>query len=265
MAGTSGRRARGYRRSFSCAKRWVGEISFRPLAINRPRVLCPGLFCIYTDGVGGVRHSKWDRHPNSRSGTACGNASDPYLFMSMREFPSSLGLSGSMLIAHPNLLDPNFRRSVLIISTNDPHEGSFGLVLNRASEKTVGELLPTHELGLLAELPVFLGGPVARDQLTFAAFNWVKGALRIKTHLLLDEARDLAADGEGSVRAFLGYAGWSKGQLEAELEQKAWLVQRPDEEILDIDKCMDMWPTIMREQGPWFRLLAAAPDDPTLN
>ena len=68
----------------------------------------------------------------------------------------------------------------------------------------------------------------------------------------------------GIVRAFLGYAGWSKGQLEAELEQKAWLVQKPDEEILDIERCMDLWPTIMREQGPWFRLLAAAPDDPSL-
>jgi putative transcriptional regulator len=183
----------------------------------------------------------------------------------MREFPSSLGLSGTLLIAHPNLLDPNFRRSVLIVSTSDPHEGSFGLVVNRATEKTVGELLPDHELGLLEDLPVFFGGPVARDQLTFAAFHWEEDVLRIRTHLLLDEARELAADGEGSVRAFLGYAGWSKGQLEAEVEQKAWLVQRPDREIVDIERCLEMWPTIMREQGPWFRLLASAPDDPSLN
>jgi putative transcriptional regulator len=183
----------------------------------------------------------------------------------MREFPSSLGLPGSLLIAHPNLLDPNFRRSVLIISSSDPIDGSFGLVLNRATEKTVGDLLPDRELGLLEALPVFFGGPVARDQLTFAAFHWVDDILRIRTHLLLDEARELAADGEGSVRAFLGYSGWSKGQLEAELDQKAWLVQKPDQAILDIETCLDLWPTIMRDQGPWFRLLAAAPDDPSLN
>ncbi len=170
-----------------------------------------------------------------------------------------------MLIAHPNLLDPNFRRSVLIISASDPHEGSFGLIVNRATEKTVGDLLPEHELGPLGELPVFVGGPVGRDQLTFAVFQWVEDSLRVRTHLLLDEARDLAGDGPGIVRAFLGYAGWSKGQLEAELDQKAWLVQKPDEEILDARRCMDLWPTIMREQGPWFRLLAAAPDDPSLN
>jgi putative transcriptional regulator len=183
----------------------------------------------------------------------------------MREFPSSLGLTGSLLIAHPNLLDPNFRRSVLIISASDPHEGSFGLILNRVTEKTVGELLPGHDLGELADLPVFVGGPVSPDQLTFAAFVWEEEALRIRTHLMLDEARELMAEGGGEVRAFLGYAGWSKGQLEAELEQKAWLVQRPDQEVLDIEKCLDLWPAIMRDQGPWFRLLAAAPDDPSLN
>jgi len=183
----------------------------------------------------------------------------------MREFPASLVLSGSLLIAHPSLLDPNFRRSVLVISSSDPHEGSFGLIVNRATEKTVGELLPDHELGLLEDLPVFIGGPVARDQLTFASFQWEGESLRIRTHLLLDEARELAADGEGAVRAFLGYSGWTKGQLEAELGQKAWLVLKPDEEILDLEHCMELWPTIMREQGPWFRLLAAAPDDPSLN
>jgi putative transcriptional regulator len=182
----------------------------------------------------------------------------------MREFPSSLGLPGSLLIAHPDLLDPNFRRSVLIISASDPHEGSFGLIVNRAAEKTVGELLPEQELGALAELPVFIGGPVARDQLTFAAFQWNDDTLAVRTHLLLDEARELASAGV-TIRAFLGYAGWSKGQLEGELAHKAWLVQKPDEEIMDPERCLELWPTIMREQGPWFRLLAAAPDDPSLN
>jgi putative transcriptional regulator len=186
-------------------------------------------------------------------------------FPKMREFPSSLGLSGSLLIAHPNLIDPNFRRSVLIISASDPQEGSFGLIVNRATEKTVAELLPEHELGTLGELPVFIGGPVSRDQLTFVAFQWVDDVLRIRTHLLLEEAREMVAEGGGVVRAFLGYAGWSKGQLEEELEKKAWLVQKPDQEVMDTDRCVELWPTIMRDQGPWFRLLAAAPDDPSLN
>lgn len=182
----------------------------------------------------------------------------------MREFPS-LGLAGSLLIAHPNLFDPNFRRTVLIISANDFQEGSFGLIVNRSAEKTVSDFLPAKELGILAQVPVFLGGPVGQDQLTFAAFEWEDDSLQVRTHLMIEEARALAEDDPSSVRAFVGYAGWSKGQLEGELAQKAWLVQKPDRDVLDLEKCKALWRTIMREQGPWFHLLASAPEDPSRN
>ena len=79
------------------------------------------------------------------------------------------------------------------------------------------------------------------------------------------EAKALALDSDVVVRAFVGYAGWSEGQLEKELEQKAWVVQKPDREVLDPESCKQMWFTIMNNYGPWFRLLAAAPDDPSLN
>ncbi len=183
----------------------------------------------------------------------------------MREFPKSLGLANSLLIAHPNLLDPNFRRTVLYISANDTQEGSFGFVLNRPTEKSVGDFLPEQETHMLGDVPVFFGGPVSGDQLMFASLTWRDDAIVCRTHLLIDEARELAANHFEAVRAFIGYAGWSRGQLEAELAQKAWLVQKPDRDLLDLEKCKELWPTIMREQGPWFRLLAAAPDDPSRN
>jgi len=180
---------------------------------------------------------------------------------------SSLGLAGSLLIAHPNLLDPNFRRSILFISANDPEEGSFGFVINRPTGKMVEDFLPDREQGALERVPVFIGGPVAQDQLTFALFAWdeKKQSVVCRTHLVIEEARELAADNSSLVRAFIGYSGWTKGQLEEELDQKAWLVQKPDRDLLDIRKCPEMWQTIMREHGPWFKLLAAAPDDPSQN
>ena len=170
-----------------------------------------------------------------------------------------------MLIAHPNLLDPNFRRTVLILSAHDPEQGSFGLVVNRATGKIVNEFLPDKELGLLGDVPVFIGGPVGGDQLTFAAFEWDEESLIVRTHLMIEEAREISEVDFDSVRAFVGYAGWGRGQLEAELTQKAWLVQKADRDLMDLQKCAALWPTIMREQGPWFRLLAAAPDDPSKN
>jgi len=186
----------------------------------------------------------------------------------VREFnQSSLGLAGSLLIAHPNLLDPNFRRAVPLITAHDAVDGSFGLILNRPTGKVVSELVSEPGLGPLGNLPVFFGGPVGRDRLMFASFQWRTESQSIEclANLDLDEARRLALEEEGVVRGFVGYSGWSGGQLEGELEQKAWVVQKPDRDVLDPDSCSQIWFSIMQHYGPWFRLLASAPDDPSLN
>jgi putative transcriptional regulator len=189
-------------------------------------------------------------------------------FAAVREFgPSSLSLAGSLLIAHPSLLDPNFRKAVLFISTNDPEEGSFGLTLNRVAGRTVGDVLPGKELGALARVPVFVGGPVGTDQLIFASFQWHPETRRIECrhHLGIDEAQESLHAEQTVVRAFIGYAGWSKGQLEGELAQRAWLVGKPGREVLDSNRCENLWRDTLREFGPYFELIADAPDDLSKN
>jgi putative transcriptional regulator len=186
----------------------------------------------------------------------------------VRDFgSSSLTLAGSLLIAHPGLLDPNFRRTVLFISANDAQEGTFGLTLNRPAGRTVAELLPERELGPLARLPVFIGGPVSVDQLIFASFTWHAETQRIECrhHLEIAEAELCAADDTALVRAFVGYAGWSKGQLEGELAQHSWLVQKPDRDVLEIERCPTLWREVTSTFGPWFQLSAEAPDEPSRN
>jgi len=186
----------------------------------------------------------------------------------VREFGhSSSGLAGSLLIAHPNLLDPNFKHTVLFIPVNNDDDGSFGLIINRPTGKKVKDFLPDQDLRDLAHVPVFIGGPVGNDQITFAAFEWKKDEDLVvcQTHLGIDEAWKLKDNETTSIRAFVGYAGWSKGQLESELDDKSWLVQRPDLDMMDLEKCSGLWQAIMKEQGPWFRLLASAPDDPSNN
>ena len=186
----------------------------------------------------------------------------------MREFgSSSLSLAGSLLIAHPTLLDPNFRKSVLFLSTNDAQEGSFGLTLNRPAGRTVGDLLPDKTLGQLASIPVFVGGPVGMDQLVFASFQWhaTTQVLECHHHLVIDEAKKAAQDDHVIVRAFIGYAGWSKGQLEGELAQRAWLVQKPDPTVLELERCPVLWRDLTSSFGPWFRLAAEAPEDLSRN
>jgi len=114
-------------------------------------------------------------------------------------------------------------------------------------------------------VPVFIGGPVSPEQLTFVALQWRNESVECKLNLDADEVIEMLDAKDVSVRAFVGYSGWSKGQLEAELKEKAWVVQKPDRDLLDVGKCNSMWKLIMSEQGAWFRLLAEAPDDPSMN
>jgi putative transcriptional regulator len=180
---------------------------------------------------------------------------------------SPLSVAGSLLVAAPTLLDPNFRRSVIFLATNDADDGSFGMIVNRAMGKTVEEILPDRDVGLLAKVPVFFGGPVGHDQLTFASFRWHDDAHRIecRSHLTLEEAGNIAQENFNSIRAFVGYSGWSQGQLETELAQNAWIVQKPGPDSLNPKKLDGLWRGILREMGPMYRLLADAPDDPSQN
>jgi putative transcriptional regulator len=175
-------------------------------------------------------------------------------------------LAGSLLVAHPNMLDPNFRRTVLFISAYDPEDGAVGVILNRPLDKQVSELVNEEPPAGLADVPVFLGGPVGRDQLMFAAFEWQKGkGLKLNHHVNIDDASERMEQDPHAICAFVGYAGWSAGQLEEEMKQNAWLLQKPTRSALRPEKLPRLWFDIMRGLGPWYKMLSAAPDDPSLN
>jgi putative transcriptional regulator len=180
--------------------------------------------------------------------------------------PRPRTLAGSLLIAHPNMLDPNFRRAVLFISAHDPKEGALGVIINRPLDKHVSDLVSEVPPASLAEVPVFLGGPVGKNQLLFAVFEWDKGeGLKLNHNVDLEKANETAGQQSASICAFVGYAGWGAGQLEAEMKQKTWLLQKPGRSLLEADRRSTLWFDIMRGLGPWYKMLAAAPDDPSLN
>ena len=162
--------------------------------------------------------------------------------------------------------DPNFRRTVLFISSHDEAEGAVGLIINRPLDKQVSELVSDEAPEALADVPVFLGGPVGTNQLMFAAFDWKnRDTLRLNQNVAIEDAYQLAEEDHNALRAFVGYAGWSAGQLENELRQNAWVLRKPDRSVLRPESLPKLWFEIMRSLGPWFKMLAAAPDDPSLN
>jgi putative transcriptional regulator len=174
--------------------------------------------------------------------------------------------AGQLLVAHPNMLDPNFRRSVLFISAHNEEEGAVGLIINRPLDKHVSDVVTDATPDALADVPVFLGGPVATNQLMFAAFDWQgRDSLSLNQNVAIEEAHQLAGQDRSAIRAFVGYAGWTAGQLENELRQNAWLLQKPSRAALKPERLPKLWFEIMRSLGPWFKMLSAAPDDPSLN
>ena len=186
----------------------------------------------------------------------------------VRELPPNKGQSyaGSLLIAHPNMLDPNFRRAVLFLSAHTADDGALGIILNRPLEKHVSEVVSDAPLNALDNVPVFFGGPVGRDRLIFASLEWKTGeGLKLNHNVDVDEANKQIGKNPDSIRAFVGYAGWGAGQLEAEMKQNAWVIRKPDRATMKLDRLPRLWFDIMSGLGPWFKLLAAAPDDPSLN
>ena len=174
-------------------------------------------------------------------------------------------LAGSLLVAHPSMLDPNFRRAVLFLSAHEPDEGAMGVIINRPLDKQISDLVSETPPEGLADVPVFLGGPVGTDHVMLASFEWEKGqGLRINSGASLDQTA-MSSSGTKPIYAFLGYAGWGVGQLEAEMKQNAWVLQKPSRSMLKPERLPKLWFDIMNKLGPWYKMLAAAPDDPSLN
>ena len=179
-------------------------------------------------------------------------------------------LRGKLLLASPTMSDPNFARSVVLIAEHT-EEGAMGLVLNRPAETTVAEAVP--DLAWLApdEATVFVGGPVAETAvIVLAEFDQpdLAGAL-VDDDLGFvpgdGEDTDAVAAGVRRARVYAGHAGWGPGQLEAELEEEAWIVETPLRDELFSDEPEDLWPAVLRRMGREFALLATMPPDPSLN
>src|SRR5213075_1918197 len=154
----------------------------------------------------------------------------------------SRNFAGSLLVAHPNMVDPNFRRAVLFVSEYEPKEGALGVIINRPLDRPVAELVSGAPPAVCADVPVFLGGPVGKNQLMFAAFEWEKGmGLRLNHNVDIEEAHLRVIEDPSSIRAFVGYAGWTAGQLEAEMKQRAWILQQPTREALTPSRLPKLW------------------------
>ena len=177
-------------------------------------------------------------------------------------------LSGMLLVSSPVLFDPNFRRTVLLMTHHD-EDGAMGVVLTRPTDvRVVDAVAEASDLGdLPADDIVYTGGPVQPDTL-----------------VVLVELEDPEEVGEPIVgtigflpagltpgtptrrsRVFAGYAGWGAGQLEAELEEESWIVVPAEPDDVFADDPDELWKTVLQRKGGEFAIIATMPHDPRLN
>jgi putative transcriptional regulator len=183
-------------------------------------------------------------------------------------------LRGRLIVATPDLADPNFSRAVVLILEHSA-EGAVGVVLNRPSETPLDDGMPGWALLAAAPVRVFVGGPVEPD----AAIGLGRvpssraGYPGARPEPLFGEVGsiDLGSDPVLSVpdvevvRVFAGYAGWGRGQLDDEVAGDGWFVVDRDDGDVFTGAPEMLWRSVLRRQPGPLRLLSTYPDDPSLN
>lgn len=177
---------------------------------------------------------------------------------------------GILLIADPFLKDPNFLRTVVLICEHK-EEGSFGFVLNKQIESTLDELIPDLE-GY--KFPVYYGGPVQMDTLHFihqypdiipGSFEISKGIYWGGDFEMVVEMIKKQEIKPTKIRFYVGYSGWSSGQLESELKEKSWLTVRAERKLIFHKKIDEIWKDSLKHLGGDFEMMINFPIDPQLN
>ena len=179
--------------------------------------------------------------------------------------------TGTLLVSKPLIGDGFFEQSVIYLTEHNA-EGSLGFTLNKVSSLMAQDLVDN----LPGQDPIFYGGPVQQDALFFLhRFDSLKGARYAGNGLylggdfqLLQEALRTAKEldlKDRTCRFFLGYSGWSPGQLESELDQDTWVILKELPGIDPLEADQNVWRTVMRDLGGDYSLWANAPEDPWMN
>lgn len=178
---------------------------------------------------------------------------------------------GQVLLAEPFMLDPNFKRTAVILCEYSPEEGSVGFVMNKPLNMRVDSLIQDFPE---FEADVFYGGPVATDTIhyihnvgellddsqpvvpgvywggDFEKLKFLISSQLIKPH---------------NIRFFVGYSGWSSGQLENELEMKSWVTALMDTNYLFKTEPGSLWEQVMQNKGDRYAVISQVPDEANWN
>lgn len=178
--------------------------------------------------------------------------------------------AGILLIADPFLKDPNFMRTVVLL-TEHRDDGSIGFVVNRQYENTLDELIPEIDGH---KLPVYYGGPVQMNTIHFLHRypTVIPGGVEVMKGVFwggdFDCVVDLINSGNvdpDKIRFYIGYSGWSTGQLQSEMEEKTWLTVEAVPNLIFHSQAEEIWKDSLKHMGGEYEMMINFPIDPQLN
>ncbi|WP_242928133.1 YqgE/AlgH family protein [Pontibacter vulgaris] len=179
--------------------------------------------------------------------------------------------SGSILISEPYLGDPNFERTVVLLCSHDATEGSFGLVLNRVSNLKLSDVIDLYNDSF--DMTLGIGGPVQYNTLHYVhRISQLAQAVKLGEDVFwggdFEMLRNMIGSGivsTSDIKFFLGYSGWTPGQLEEEIDKNVWIVNNNAANKLFNLEADTLWRNILRQMGGKYKVLANYPVDPRLN
>lgn len=177
---------------------------------------------------------------------------------------------GMLLLAEPFMNSPEFSRSVILL-TEHSDKGTMGFIINR--KLNIG---PTQAIENFPEFDdnLYYGGPVNSDQLFYlhtrpelldGSIEVMKGIYIGGDYETLKKLVDVKKITPDDIHFFVGYAGWSAGQLKKELKENSWIVLPGSTEYFTAKKTANLWKDILKSMGGKYSLIADFPEDPTLN
>ena len=177
---------------------------------------------------------------------------------------------GHLLISEPEMSDPNFKRSVILLTSHDCNE-TIGFILNQSTDLFVHDIID--------DFPIFnskisIGGPVQKNTLHFihSVGEKIENSIKINENLYwsgnIQNLKELIVKKEvfsSQVRFFAGYSGWTSNQLSSEIEEKSWIVVPGDSETALRLNNKELWKSFIKEMDQEYAIWANMPEDPCLN
>jgi putative transcriptional regulator len=177
---------------------------------------------------------------------------------------------GNLIVSEPFMLDPNFKRSVVLL-TEFEEAGAVGFILNQKSNLILKDILPDSN----SDFPIFIGGPVANDSLHFihSCYDKLNSGIELMDGIYWGgnfEALQVLINNNqinsSEIKFFVGYSGWSPGQLDDELQQNSWLVANKfNSEVLFVEDEENLWKEVVIGLGPKYAHIANFPENPQWN